>query len=123
MLKGIFQQQPHRFGTHAGALHPARPGDVTDLNRALKAFYRHIADQPYRLFGAQIDDGKGHQVVIQHLSEHPVRSGLNALRLGAGKPRPVAVVTQRIGFKQISRMAVGIQRLQAAILPGEQGTG
>jgi hypothetical protein len=47
----------------------------------------------------------------------------STLGLRAGKPRPVAVVTQRVGLKEIGRVAIGVQRLQAAILAEQRRAG
>ena len=68
-------------------------------------------------------DGKRHQLIVHHLSHDPVGGGFHARWLRAGKPRPVAVVAQRVGLIEIGRVAIGIQRLQAAILAEQRRAG
>ena len=113
MVKAVLQQQPDRFGTQRGVFHPSRPGDMADLNRAHFPLDRHIADDAHRLLATQVNHRIRHQSIIIHLARDPVGGRRHALRPRRRQPRPVAVVAERIGGKQIRRMTVNVQRLQS----------
>ena len=77
----------------------------------------HIANQPNRPLGLQIDNRKRHQRIIVDFTCHPVGRRFHACRTGAGQPCPVALISQRVGGEQIGGMALHLQRLKPAKAP------